>query len=181
MLRARRRPGMDEPPPHDTAGEAELRSGAAAAKPDAFVSYAREDANVVHAIADGLRVAGKEIWIDREKIPFASDWRVRARAGVDAARAVILVLSEHWLASEACRYELERAAASHKRLVPVTVEWEPKSDELPGAVRDLVWIPVESGSADSAVASLLTALDDDLACRDMHARLLVRALEWELS
>jgi hypothetical protein len=34
---------------------------------------------VAAAVADGLRAAGKSVWIDREKIPYASDWQAGAR------------------------------------------------------------------------------------------------------
>src|SRR5438552_1618501 len=92
--------------------EAALRAAAAAAQPDAFMSYAREDEDFAEIIAQALESSGKAVWIDRDRIPYASDWRARARAGIDASKAVIFLLTPHWLSSEACRYELEHAVSS---------------------------------------------------------------------
>src|SRR5689334_18590908 len=72
----------------------ELRAAAAANEPAAFISYAREaDDELAYTLAEGLRAEGRDAWIDRERIAFASDWRARARAGIEASRAVIFVLS----------------------------------------------------------------------------------------
>ena len=146
--------------------EAELRAVAAAAEPDAFISYSRVDGGVAEALGEGLRAGRKEVWIDREKIPHAADWRARARAGIDAAKAVIFVLTARWLASEACLYELEHAVHAHKRLIPVRADPDLTADQLPTALRDTVWIDCDAANVGPAVLGLLAALDDDLAWRD---------------
>jgi hypothetical protein len=79
------------------------RAEAAAVRADAFLSYAREDSEVVGLLTDGLEGRGKAVWVDTEEIPFSVSWRERAHAGIEAAKAVVFVLSEHWLGSPACR------------------------------------------------------------------------------
>ena len=179
MAFTRHRPKPDADARPDPSSAEELRSAAAAAEPDAFVSYAREDEEAAAALADGLRAAGKSVWMDREKIPYASDWRARARAGIDASKAVVLVLSPSWRSSDPCRYELDYAVERQKRLVPVTVSEALLPEHLPPALRDVVWIPAARGDPDAAVDTIVATLEDDLEWRDMHARLLVRALEWD--
>jgi WD40 repeat protein len=150
-----------------------------AAPPDVFVSYARKDRDVADRLCAGLEAAGKEIWIDREDIPDTADWRARARAGVETAKAVLFVLSEDWVESKYCRFELDHAVEMHKRLIPVALPPELDPGTLPLALRDLSWIPLGTEVDGSAIERVSKALDTDLEWRDQHARLLVRAGEWE--
>ncbi len=61
--------------------------------------------------------------------------------------------------------------------MPVTVSEALLPEHLPPALRDVVWIPAARGDPDAAVYTIVATLKDDLEWRDMHARLLVRALE----
>ena len=152
------------------------REEAAAARADAFLSYAREDSEVVERLIEELEAHDKAVWVDTEEIPFSTSWRERAHAGIEAAKAVVLVLSEHWLASRACRWELEQAAQRNKRLVPVLSGPDLPAESLPSDLADLTWIPLRE---ESAIEELVRTLDTDLDWRDRHARLLVRAVEWD--
>src|SRR4051794_24990680 len=164
------------------AGEsAELYPGAAtpAGRPDAFICYAREDAEIVAALRDGLLGRGKSVWVDRSDIPFSAPWRTRARDGIDASKAVVFVLSAHWADSAPCAFEFEHARAVHKRLIPVVVGPEPATDQLPAELAALAWIPLPEIGLEAAVAALAETLDADLAWREAQTRLLVHAVEWD--
>ncbi len=89
---------------------------------DVFVSYAREDSEVVARLARALRDRGNSVWIDEEGIESADRWRKALEEAIDAADAVVFVLSHHWVVSGPCRDELAYAVTGHKRLVPVVVE-----------------------------------------------------------
>lgn len=156
----------------------DLRASAATAGPDAFMSYAREDVAVADALEALLAAHGKRLWLDRKDIPYSAPWRERARAGIDASKAVVFVLSPSWVASDACRFELEHAQETGKRLIPVATSPQMHADTLPRALADLAWIVIVDGQLDAAVDALVTTLETDLAWRDAHTRLLVRATEW---
>ncbi len=152
------------------------RQEARAVRPDAFLTYAREDSDVVERLIAGLDEHDKAVWVDREEIPFSTSWRERAHAGIEAAKAVVVVLSEHWLGSPACRWELEQAVQRNKRLVPVLAGPDLPAESLPSELADLAWIPLREKSA---IEELVRTLDTDVGWRDRHARLLVRAVEWD--
>ncbi|MCA1677877.1 MAG: toll/interleukin-1 receptor domain-containing protein, partial [Actinobacteria bacterium] len=126
----------------------DLRAAAAAARPDAFMSYAREDVTVADALEARLAAHGKRLWLDRKDIPYSAPWRERARAGIDASKAMVFVLSASWVASDACRFEFEHAQQTGKRLIPVVTSPHLRPDTLPRALADLAWIVIVDGQLD---------------------------------
>lgn len=161
------------------APETDLRAIAAAARPDAFVCYAREDKAVAEQIAAGLVARGKEVWVDWEDIPFSAPWEDRARAGIEAAKAVVVVLSGTAAVSEPCRWEVEQAIGANKRLVPIAISDDVDPSRLPPALAQPNWIPAVDRALEGALDTLVETLDTDLEWRDEHARLLVRAVDWQ--
>ena len=147
------------------------------ARPDAFVSYARKDSDFVR---DQLLPAlpGKEVWIDLERIPPGAEWLERIYVGIEAAGAVVFVLSPHWVASNVCKQELARAEAHNKRIVPVLVK-DTEPELIPEGLERRNWIHWRPGDdAAAARAKLLEAIEQDHTWREQHARLAVRASEW---
>ena len=60
---------------------------------DVFASYSRTDREFVRRLADALTRSGKDVWIDWEDIPPASEWRSEIAAGIDGADAFVYVIS----------------------------------------------------------------------------------------
>src|SRR4051812_15648085 len=116
-LRRKEEPGgPDEGAPADAAAEdaASLAGtppdAGAGARADAFVSYARRDEPFVRSVlVDALVGRGKEVWLDVKDIPPAADWRDRIRAGIEAARAFVFVISPDSAVSKPCLEELRQA------------------------------------------------------------------------
>jgi WD40 repeat protein len=149
------------------------------ATPDAFISYAREDADFVKRLCNHLVAAGATVWVDTEDVPFSVSWTEKALAGIRAAKAFVFVLTPHSAVSRSCAFELEHAKAANKRLVPVALGTDLAPEDVPAAVAYLNWIRVVAGAdLDGTVAGLVATLEADLPWREAHARLLVRAAEW---
>ena len=75
---------------------------------DVFLSYARPTASTARAITDGLRAAGRSVWLDDE----LSSHRAYAdeiAEQLDAAAAVIVIWSEAAVGSQWVRSEADRA------------------------------------------------------------------------
>lgn len=153
---------------------------------DVFVSYAREDSDVVARIAQALRSSGKSVWIDEEGIESADRWRKALEEAIDAADAVVVVLSHHWVESGPCRDELAHAAEAHKRLVPVVVEDAPRADmgaalgPVPEELAELDWVFLgPNDDLDAAADEVVRAVDLDLDLLRLHSAVLMRARAWE--
>jgi WD40 repeat protein len=169
-------PGRAEPEAPPTEG-AEL---------DAFISYARRDQELdpvdgigfIDRLLADLTRAGKRVWIDRSEIEPAAEWRTRIARGIEAAKALLFVLTPRSAASAECARELQDAVGHHKRIIPVVLREVPDED-VPQALRDINWIRARPQDDYAAVlADVIEALESDLEWRDAHARLATRTREW---
>ena len=102
-----------------------------------FILYSRHDAEFVRRLHDGIASRGRATWVDWEGIPPTADWMREIHAAIDAAEAVVFVLSPDSIASSVCTQELGHAASQNKRLIPVVCR-EVTPDETPLAVAKLL-------------------------------------------
>ena len=148
-------------------------------RPDIFLSYSRHDEAFVRRLADALDAAGKDVWVDLDDIRKGADWHAKMLAGIESARVVVPVLSPDFAASGPCAEEIEHALEHNKRLVPVLL----RPVERGVLRRELTtpnWIVFDGEAGfDLHLGELVEAADTDLDWLDEHARLLVRALEWD--
>ena len=134
-----------------------------------LLSYARENAAFVEGeLAPALEQRGEEVWIDVEDIRGgAADWRASVWAAIEAAKAVVFVLSPVSMALTVCAEELEHAEALNKRIVPALLE-SVDGAALPAALERPNWVPARDFDA------LGAALELDEAWLNAHARLTQR-------
>ncbi len=146
---------------------------------DVFISYSRQDGEFVRELHAFLKEAGRDVWVDWEDIPAASEWAQDIDDNIDAAESVVFVVSTHSLASEYCAAEFRHAQERGKRIVPIACDAADPEVAQPG-LRQLNWIWCREGDdRDAAFAKLSGALDTDLEWARAHTRLLVRAVDWE--
>ncbi len=145
---------------------------------DVFISYAREDKAFVRRLHSALASKNLDAWVDWEDIPATADFMQEIFAAIEAADTVVLILSPDWAASVVCRREVEHALSHNKRLVPLV--WrDVEPEHLAPGVAALNWIFFrETDDFDTAVESLLSAINTDLERTRALTRLLVRAIEW---
>jgi WD40 repeat protein len=142
-----------------------------------FISYSRTTSELANAITDALEGRGYRVWIDQESITPASDWRARISVGIEGARAVVLIISERFIASPNCDRELVEAVGLGKRLIPVLAESIP-IERLPAPVPDLDLIVASGADLTAVVDEVVEAVETDLEWLDEHTRLLQSALRW---
>ena len=147
----RQQPGPDadaaRDPDHGTDARPPAAGDLRPDRPDAFISYSRRDGDfVVGRLVRSLIAAGRKIWIDVEDIPPATEWKKRIADGLDAAKAVVCVLSPDFARSPQCRHEVERAAEGHKLLVPVLFR-AVEPDDLPEALDSSIGWPSARATA----------------------------------
>ncbi len=151
---------------------------------DVFVSYSRKDSDFVRRLTDALAGRGYESWVDWEDIPHTADWWAEIQAGIDAANTFVFVISPDSVESRVCRDEVEYAARSNKRIVPVLrVELTDEQNlALHPQVRTHNWLVFTADDDDtftSKLNQLVEVLTTDLDHVRNHTRYLVRAREWD--
>jgi hypothetical protein len=146
---------------------------------DIFISYSRRDQAFVRALHDRLAAEQREVWVDWEDIPPSAEWLAEIERAIEAADTVVFVLSPDSVESKTCRHECEHAARMGKKLVPVVTR-DVDAAVVPEALGRINWLSFTApGSFDSAYANLISTIETDLVWARAHARLLVRALDWE--
>lgn len=92
----------------------------AAAPPRVFLSYAREDLALAETVKAGIEQRGLSVWFDLEGI-VAGDWTDRVTAGLDAARALVVLLTPASLRSQPVRDELRFAKSKGVPILPIAM------------------------------------------------------------
>ena len=147
--------------------------------PQVFVSYSRKDRDFVRQLNDALIIQKREAWVDWKDIPLTAEWQQEILANIEAAENFVFVISPEATASLNCRREIDHAVANNKRMVPILRRHVP-DDAIPAALSKFQRIDFsENDDFDARFATLLAALDADLAWVNAHTRLLTRAKEWE--
>ena len=135
-----------------------------------FISYARKDEPFARQLYAALEKIGRTTWIDWEGIPPSAEWLQEIYSAIEAADAIICVISASSVDSKICGEEIAHAAKNNKRVIPVV--WQAVDDTaLHKAVRDINWIFFrETDDFDAAFSLLMKALDTDLDWVRAHTR-----------
>lgn len=148
-------------------------------RPDAFVSYSRHDGEFVGALVRALEARGKDVWVDLDDIPKSADWHAGVEQGIEASKAVVVVLSPALAASQVCGEEIRHAIEHNKRLIPI-LRTDVEPEQLYPELNAPNWILARNhDDQDAAFEELIHALETDLAWLEIHARLVARSVEWD--
>jgi formylglycine-generating enzyme required for sulfatase activity len=154
-------------------------SALGARKLKVFISCSPTDEDFAQELLAGLQLAGFEPYLDKHDIAGGEDWRVRLGRLIEEADTVVFVLSRDALASERCAWEVERAAALKKRVLPIV--WRRVEEaHVPPRIKQLNYIFFDRPlmSLPSLIA-LATALRTDIDWVREHTRLGEAALRWD--
>jgi hypothetical protein len=128
-----------------------------------FVSYSRRDIETVDVIAQAVKNAGLDIWIDRQDIQAGNLWRVQIVEAIDTCDAFVLMLSPNSAASDNVRKEIDLAQDSGRTIFAVMLE----PFRLPAQIRyqlaGLQFIDVQLLGLETAVLQLISTVKAHVA------------------
>lgn len=87
-----------------------------------FLSYGRGDQEFVRWLATELQRMGHKVWIDERGIAGGDQWRDSIASAIDAAKVVLLVMTDEGLSSTWVRREIEYADQVGRPIVPITLQ-----------------------------------------------------------
>jgi TolB-like protein len=125
--------------------------------PDVFISYASPDSEVADAVCDALESAGVACWIaPRDVVPgeFYADAIVHA---IDAAKVIVLVLSQNAVASPHVLREVERATSKRHPVVSFRIDLAPLPAGLEYFLNTSHWLDASVTGAIAALPKLVEA------------------------
>lgn len=86
-----------------------------------FVSYSRQDTELVQELVDDLRRHNIPLWFDRDNIPLGVDWDVAIEHALEDASHMLLVLSKSSVNSKNVRDEIAVALDEDKVIIPIMI------------------------------------------------------------
>ncbi len=144
-----------------------------------FISYSRRDIAFTQRLAERLKSAGYEAYLDLTDIAPGEPWQERLGKLIAQAHTVVFVLSPDSAASPICGWEVEEAERQGKRLLPVAYR-RVEDSIVPAPLARLNFIFMDNPEAfEAQVIALLNALETDLTWVREHARLADLANAWE--
>src|ERR1700730_8123675 len=85
-----------------------------------FISYSRRDsAAFADELVAGLELAGFAPFLDRHDIAAGEEWEARLHGLIEQADTVAFVISPESVKSDGCSWEVNKACALAKRLIPL--------------------------------------------------------------
>nr|WP_163660030.1 TIR domain-containing protein [Adonisia turfae] len=149
--------------------------------PDIFISYSRSNKHFVEKLNQSLKDERWKVWIDRDRIPVAANWRDEAEEGIRYAHTVIFVVCPDSLTSKNCQWEFEKAKKYKKRIIPV-ISCNDYNREVFQAMGlssvQYVSFVRHGQSFDQSLQQLLDALKTNLDDLKVYRQVLVKAYEW---
>jgi len=120
-----------------------------------FISHSSQNDAFVTRLATDLRTQNLPTWVDHEDILPSQDWDAEVQAALEAARAMILVLTPASVESTNVKVEWSFFLELGKPIYPVLLE----DCEIPFRLRLVQYVNFSAGG-DDALAKLIAALRD---------------------
>lgn len=145
-----------------------------------FISYSRRDSSpLAEELLTALEVVGFDAVLDRHDIAAAEDWEARLERLIQDAGSVIIILSPEAVKSPRCAWEVDKAIALSKRLIPI-VGKKVEDADVPEPLRRLNYVFFTEGqSFAAALGQVANALRADLDWIREHTRLAEAARLWQ--
>jgi len=138
-------------------GEGQLtvaRSGT----PDVFLSYATQDSAVAEAVCKALEQAGVTCWIAPRDVTPGAYYADELVHAIDAARTLVLILSQNAAASPHVHREVERAISKRHPVVSFRIDRAALPAGLEYFLNTSQWLDASGGDTPRAMAKLVAAV-----------------------
>ena len=145
-----------------------------------FISYSRRDSGeFAEELLVGLELAAFAPFLDRHDIAPGEPWEERLGGLIQQAGTVVYVISPEAVKSERCEWEVDKAIALSKRIIPVVYK-QVADNGIPEQLRRRQYVRFDSGPGITRpLAQLADALRQDLDWIREHTRLGELADRWE--
>jgi hypothetical protein len=145
-----------------------------------FVSYARSDSSrLAEELVTALELLQFDGYLDRHDIVPGEEWERRLDMLIREADTILFIISPRSVCSSRCAWEIDRATALAKRIVPV-VGVAVDDSLVPSALQRLNYIHfTENDSFARSLGQLAGALRHDIEWVREHTRLGELARRWD--
>jgi hypothetical protein len=124
---------------------------------DVFLSYNRQDEELVGQIGERLRARGLRVWQDQGELRPGLPWQEGLEEGIQASRAVAVFVGEDalgaWQTPE-MRAFIARSRHEKVPVIPVLVPGCPDSPQLTLFLQAFTWVDLRAGLTEEGLARL---------------------------
>ena len=154
---------------------------------DFFLSYARENQDVVRKIHEALKEKDYHGWVDWAGIAPTDRWKRAIGEAIERCQAFVFVISPASVKSEVCfDTELSHAIDVQKKIVPVVVD-DFESEKIPEKhtalfheLREINYVFLrEDDDFEKGIEKIIEAITTDLDHVRRHTQYLLTARIWE--
>jgi hypothetical protein len=141
----------------------EAESQPSGAPAPVFVSHASQDTAVANTIVENLEQHGIKCWIAPRDVTPGSQYADEMVGAINDTKVLVLVLSEHAVASPHVGREVERAASKRRRIIVLRTDAAPLTRSFEYFLSESQWIDVAALGVPSALTKLTQAVGQRLA------------------
>src|ERR1700722_3087733 len=128
-----------------------------------FVSYASQDAKIANAVVENLEQLGIKCWFAPRDVTPGSQYADQIVAAINDAKVLVLVLSEHAIASPHVGREIERAASKGRRIIGLRADAAPLTRSFEYFLSESQWIDIAALGVPAALTKLTQVVRQALA------------------
>jgi len=137
--------------------------GVAGVNAPVFVSYSSQDAAVASAVVENLEQRGARCWIAPRDIAPGLQYADEIVGAINNAQILVLVLSEHTVASPHVGREVERAASKRRRIIVLRTDAAALTRSFEYFLSESQWIDVAALGVPAALTKLAQVVSQRLA------------------
>jgi formylglycine-generating enzyme required for sulfatase activity len=143
-----------------------------------FISYSRKDTETAERLREILNELEFETYLDKHDILPGEPWQERLNRLIEAADAVVFLISPDSVSSPVCSWEVNESERLAKRILSVVIRDAP-ADAIPQRLKRLNYIFMRNSAEEAGgVAKLREALLTDIEWLREHTRIGELASEW---
>ena len=139
-------------------GVEEQATGATSSTPDVFLSYASQDAAVANTVVAALERQGIRCWIAPRDVTPGEFYAGSIVHAIDAAKAIVLILSGNAASSPHVVREVERAASKRHPVIALRLDRAPLPADLEYFLNMSQWLDASGGDINRAMPKLVAAV-----------------------
>ena len=126
---------------------------------DVFLSYASADAALAETIVGALERHGLRCWIAPRDVPPGTPYAEGIIRAINAAKVLVLVLTENAVESPHVGKEIERASSKRRPIIAFRTDATPLTPALEYFLSESQWIDAGAGGVDAAIPTLIEAAE----------------------
>jgi hypothetical protein len=139
-------------------GGEEQSTGAHSGTHDVFISYASPNSAVAEAACGAMEQIGMTCWIAPRDVTPGASYAGQIIHAIDAAKSIVLILSQHAASSPHVLREVERAASKRHPIISLRIDQAPLPADFEYFLNTSHWLDASGGDMVRAIPKLVERL-----------------------